>query len=139
MSKLLNELHSRMSKNTKYIEFCMNKKSNDKYIKRKSWWDIEMENLHKEICNKYENYINSNIQDENLRVDLKISKTKFRKNKRLKINEKRKQCIIDIDRLAKYNRIKFWREMKKMQNNKVESELKPDFLKETFKKLFSFL
>lgn len=125
---------STVAKNTEHI---VNKKSNNKYKKRKTWWDKEMDKLHQDVCIKYRKYKNSNFQDEALKLDLKTSKTKFRKVQRTKTKEKMEQSILNIDKLAKFDRIKFWREIKKLQNNRVETDLKPDSLKKNFEKLFT--
>lgn len=104
----------------------------NKHIKKKKWWDEEIQNIYKEKVYWFKKYKEANHLDPFISTMLKKTRKEFRKKQRFKTKFHRRKQLKNLEKLFNLNKNKFWNEVKKIKRKEQYIEININELEETF-------
>ncbi len=113
--KDINQIFSEATNEVLTEQMTQNKKGNKK-LKRKSWWDDEIDKIYKEKVYWYLMYKEANFDDEYLRKTYNIKRKNFRYIQRIKSRLHRRKELEHLNKLFNLSdKSDFWKLVKSMR------------------------
>lgn len=134
LDEFINEFNSKMRASAELTKQSNQKKN--KHIKRKKWWDSEMQYIHEQMRLAYIDYKSSNFSDEK-RKNYSLLRNHFRFKQREKIRKNKKNYQRKLEMLYRYNKSDFWKSLKKTKKRLPEVNIQTGQLKSSFSNLFN--
>jgi hypothetical protein len=139
ITQVVESLHHYMDLSKKQaIETYLKPRHRVLHKKNKKWWNDELEFIHKNVVEAYQQVKMSGGYDQQAKDKHRSLKRLFRKTQRRCMNEIEDKDSIKINKIFTRNRLSFWKQVRKKKNKRPKQvKIDTEVLANNFKQLFN--